>query len=137
MPSPRRSSQYSQEMWDIVREVAQEGATQEIDLPTASRAAGVRARFYHFFAALRRDSEKPRPSMQPGEYERVREYARMADMVQLAVHGPKLIIRPRDTDPMSKVLATRTRVATEEVPMNQDALDKSLAKLQQKLKGEN
>jgi hypothetical protein len=135
MPNPRRSLQYGQEMWEILREVAVDGMTQEIDLPNPAVARGVRTKFYCFFTALRRDSEAPKAWMEGGDYDKVKEYARMANMVQLAVRGPVLIVRPRDTDPAMQALAKRRTVATGDVAMSSDKMVESLTRLAEKLQG--
>lgn len=133
MPNPRRSMQYPQEMWDLVWAVGVDGFEKEVDFDNAARARGVRTKFYTFFNALRRDSEKPQPWMEPGDFTKVKEYCRASMSVQLAVRDNTLVIRPRDKDPTMVMLADARTVQSGKASMPDDKMAESLAKLAGKL----
>jgi hypothetical protein len=136
MPYPKTSAGYPGEMKAQVEAVAADNLGRTYACASEREARTIRARFYQYLAASKRDASSPPVWWTDAERREHNEFLRRFLSVEFAVDGPNFIIRPRDESPSiaalrrGQVLPPREGApATSNAPTD---ADKSLAHLLEK-----
>ncbi len=139
MPYPRSSSGYPSSMRVLLEEVAADNCARRVPLESHSEAHSLRARFYAYLAAIKRDLAK-RPSwMSEGDAADLTEFLKRAMALQFRIVDNAFIVEPRDETPLSDKLRNAEVIPPREgstaTPSTTNAEESSLQRLLEKTSG--
>lgn len=117
MPYPKTSSGYSVRLRGLVEEVVASNAPMVVECASERQARGLRAQYYQYQAAVKRDCERPPAWMTPVEVQDLKDFLRRLMAVQFSIAGSNFIVQPRDESPTAKLLeGARPLTPTGEAP---------------------
>lgn len=128
MPYAKTASGYPTEFRDYALRCSQ-GAVVSVSFETERAARGMRARWYQFVSACKRDAMAPPPWVEKGEAVTL---AKMVIATEVKLEGAALIFRNRDASPTAAAL--QNAVITFPEAKGSMSADASLDKLMGKLK---
>ena len=106
MPYPKTSTGYPASMRALIDEVCADNLGRRIPLASEREARGLRARYYQYLAAIKRDLNHPPAWMTKADIEDLKAFVKRFMTVQFRLEGTSFIIEPRDETPIADALRT-------------------------------
>lgn len=120
----------------LLEEVAADNCGRRIPFDTRAEAHSLRARFYAYLAAIKRDLAKRPAWMSDSEAADLTEFLKRAMALQFRIDGSAFIVEARDETPLSDKLRSAEVIPPREgsaaVPSTVNAEDTTLQRLLEK-----
>lgn len=142
MPYPKTSMGYPVQMKELIKSVATDQQARVLTCSNERTARGLRAKFYQFLGATKRDVNSPGKLFldDPARYKEIKDFLVLFLSVEFKLDGSKLIIRSKDNSPLSEVFDNAQLLEEEirHVPADEQSgelspAERSAAKLQKRL----